>query len=36
MYITFFRRRTIGGLTVAPLLAGMIALGLSKLLPAED
>ena len=36
MNITFFRRQTIGGLSVAPLLAGMIALGLSKLLPAED
>src|SRR5262249_53749162 len=36
MNINVSRRQTIGGLAVAGLLAGMIALGLSNPLPADD
>src|SRR5262249_36566351 len=36
MTINVSRRQTIGGLAVAALLAGMIALGLSNPLPADD
>ena len=36
MNINVSRRQTIGGLAVAALLAGLVAVGLSKPLPADD
>jgi hypothetical protein len=36
MNVNVFRRQTVSALAVAGLLAGMIALGLAKPLPADD